>query len=125
METLLQKIPGVVVYLDDTLITGRTTQEHLQNLENVLRKLQEAVLWLNRKKCKFLIEKVVYLGQVIDADGLHPDKERFRAITDSRNLKNVSELKSFLCLLFYYGKFLCNLSTVLAPLHDLLKKGAK
>ena len=48
---------------------------------------------------QFLQKKVVYLGHVIDADGLHPDKERVRATTKAPNPKNVSELKSFLGLL--------------------------
>ena len=35
---------------------------------------------------------------------------------------NVTELKSYLGLLHYYGKFLPNLATTLHPLHDLLQK---
>ena len=35
-------------------------------------------------------------------------------------LNNVQELKAYLGLLAYYGKFLPNLSTVLAPLYELL-----
>ena len=35
---------------------------------------------------------------------------------------NVTELKSYLGLLNYYGKFLPNLATTLHPLHDLLQK---
>ena len=38
---------------------------------------------------------------------------------------NVTELKSFLGLLNYYHKFLPDLSTTLAPLHQLLQKDAK
>ncbi|XP_059188219.1 uncharacterized protein K02A2.6-like [Centropristis striata] len=51
MDTLLQGIPHVAVYLDDTLITGATEAEHLANLEQVLRRLSEAGL---RSKCVFL-----------------------------------------------------------------------
>ena len=36
METLLQGIPGVCVYIDDILVTGKTTQEHLEHLAEVL-----------------------------------------------------------------------------------------
>lgn len=37
----------------------------------------------------------------------------------------MSELKAFLGLINYYGKFLPNLATMLAPLHALLSKGVK
>ena len=35
MESLVQGIPGVVVYLDDILVTGKTEEEHLRSLEEV------------------------------------------------------------------------------------------
>lgn len=35
---------------------------------------------------------------------------------------NVTELKSYLGLLNYYGRFLPSLSTLLAPLHELLRR---
>ena len=125
METLLQAIPGVVVYLDDILITGRNEQEHLSNLDKVLTNLEEAGLRLNKDKCRFMQAEVVYLGHVIDRTGLHPDKGRIQAITEAPTPQNVTELKAYLGLLSYYGKFLQNLSTVQAPLHRLLRKGVK
>lgn len=54
MEGLLQRISGVVIYLDDILITGRTVEEHLANLAKVLRRIRTAGLWLKREKCVFL-----------------------------------------------------------------------
>lgn len=54
MECLLGSIPGVVVYLDDILITGPFEQEHLDTLEAVLQKLQEAGSKLRKDKCVFL-----------------------------------------------------------------------
>lgn len=35
MESLLSDIPGVVVYIDDILITGKTEANHLAALEEV------------------------------------------------------------------------------------------
>ena len=45
-----------------------------------------------------------------------------QAIVDAPDSQNVQELKSYLGLLSYYGKFLPNLSSVLAPLYRLLRK---
>jgi predicted amidophosphoribosyltransferase len=48
METLLQGVPGVCIYIDDILITGQTDQEHLGYLAEVLRRLQEAGMRLKK-----------------------------------------------------------------------------
>ena len=42
MDTLLQGMRGVSVYLDDILIAGASIDENLQNLEAVLKKLKDA-----------------------------------------------------------------------------------
>ena len=42
MDNLLQGIPQVCVYLDDILVTGKSTEEHLKNLEEVLSRLRNA-----------------------------------------------------------------------------------
>ena len=61
MESLLQGIPGVGVYLDDILVSG-TEKAHLEVLEQVLDRLEESGLRLNRCKCVFMTDSVAYLG---------------------------------------------------------------
>ncbi|XP_038590459.1 uncharacterized protein K02A2.6-like [Micropterus salmoides] len=123
MEGLLQGIPGVAIFLDDILLTGKDDQEHLQTLSTVLKRLQDAGLRLKRTKCSFMVEEVMFLGHKVDATGLHPVNEKVQAIQEAPTPSN--ELKAYLGLLNYYNKFLKNLSTVLAPLHKLLKKETK
>ena len=54
------------------------------------------------------------LGFKIDAQGLHPLPDKVEAILNAPAPTSVTELKSFLCLLSYYGMFIPNrLSTVL------------
>jgi len=65
----LQGIPGVVVYLDDILVTGVNQDSHLKTLDDVLSRLKEAGLRLKRGKCVFLADEVEYLGHRVDAQG--------------------------------------------------------
>ena len=64
---------------------------------------------------------VQYLGHIIDAEGLHPIADKVEAVQKAPPPKNVSELKSYLGLLSYYGKFLPQLASTLAPLCALLR----
>ena len=71
-EGLLQDLPGVVVYLDDVLVTGPNKEEHLKNLDKVMDCLKCAGVTLKQPKCIFLAPSFEYLGHIIDKDDLHP-----------------------------------------------------
>ena len=123
MEKLLHGILGVAVYIDDVLISAKTEEEHLKILEEVLKRLARAGLRLKKHKCQFMSESVDYLGHGVDAAGLHPLPDKVQAVKDAPTPTNVAELRSYLGLLTYYGKFLPNLATLLNPLYKLLGKG--
>ena len=125
MDSLFQGCKGVSVYLDDILVTGSTIDDHLQNLDKVLNILATTGLMLNRTKCAFLMPQVDYLGHIIDQYGLHPTKEKVKAIRESPQPHNVNEFRSFHGIINHYGKFMPNLFTKLVPLYGLLQKEAK
>ena len=68
---------------------------------------------------------VEYLGHRVDSKGLHSLESKVAAVVDVPCPRNVQELRSFLGLVHYYGKFLQNLSSLLHPLNQLLKQGSK
>ena len=125
MEGILRGISNVCVYIDDILISGETEATYLQTLDKVLGKLNEAGLRLKREKCAFMLNSVEYLGHNISADGLCPSEEKIRDIAEAPASRNVAQLRSFLGLVNYYGKFLPQLSSTLSPLYKLLQKHAK
>ena len=58
-----------------------------------------------------------YLGHLITTS------KKVEAVVEAPAPQNVSELRSFLGLLNYYGKFIPNLASILHPLHSLLRSG--
>ena len=69
-----------------------------------------------------MLPTVEYLGHRISADSLQATDSKIKALKEAPTPQNVSQLKAFLGLVNYYGKFIPNLSTLLAPLHRLLQK---
>ena len=47
MESVLRGLPNVCVYLDDILVSGSSEESHIQNLEAVLTRLEEAGRGIN------------------------------------------------------------------------------
>ncbi len=87
--------------------------------------MEGAGLRLKKEKCDFLVPSIVYLGHRIDSKGLQPLPAKIEAISDASIPKNITELRAFLGLLNYYGKFIPNLSSTLHPLYQLLTHGTK
>ena len=125
MEAILRDLPHVCVYLDDILITGESEAAHIHNLSAVLQCLESAGIRLKRAKCAFMLPEVEYLGHCISGKGLQPLARKIQAITDGPMPTNVSQLKSFLGMLTYYGRFLPDLATTLAPHYELLQSNRK
>ncbi|XP_063357876.1 uncharacterized protein K02A2.6-like [Cydia amplana] len=125
METLLAGIEGVTCWLDDVCCTGPDRATHLARLREVLKRLQDAGLRLQRDKCAFFQTSITYLGYVIDKNGLRTSQDKVSAILKSPPPKNVYEVQQFLGVVNYYRKFIPNASSLLHPLHELLRNGAK
>ena len=125
MDQVLHGIPGVCCYIDDILITANSEAEHLHRLETVLQRLESHGIRAKHGKCSFLMSEVDYLGHKIDAIGIHPLADRVESIMNAKVPENVTELRQLLGLINYYGKFLNQLSTTLAPLHSLLRADAE
>ena len=124
MEKILHGIPRVIVYIDDILVTGEDDKEHMTNLTKVFDRLHSYGVRL-KNKCFFMQPSVEYLGYLVDAEGLHATPQKVDAIVHAPRPKNTQELRSFLGLANYYGKFIRNLAEITHPLNTLLRKNTR
>jgi len=63
-------------------------------------------LRLKRGKCSIWKSSVDYLGHYVDAKGIHTAPGKVAAIFQAPAPPNVTELRSFLGMVNYYGKFI-------------------
>ena len=119
MDRTLQGLDMVTCRIDDILISGKTDEEHLANLREVVRRLETRGFKCNLEKSKFFQNEVVYLGHVISADGLRPVKSKVEDLVKAPAPENVEQLISFLGAVNYYRKYLPNLSSEIEPLERL------
>ncbi|XP_038063231.1 uncharacterized protein K02A2.6-like [Patiria miniata] len=121
MCDLLVNLDGVVVYMDDILITGRTQAEHDQRVHRVVQILQKAGLRLNKEKSKFSQETVTFLGLQLDKDGIHADPSKITAIVQMPPPTSKDEVKRLMGMVNWLSRFIPNAASVAAPITDLLK----
>lgn len=115
----------VIVFLDDVLVYSRTLAEHRRHVRLVLDILRKHQLYAKESKCEFFRDHVDFLGHRVDRDGVHMMEDKVRAIRDWPTPTSVEEVRSFLGMAGYYRKFICNFSSLAAPLTQLLKKGTR
>ncbi|XP_050462030.1 uncharacterized protein LOC126857007 [Cataglyphis hispanica] len=106
MDNVLSGLQGneLFVYMDDIVIYARSLKEHEPD------------------KCEFLRHEVAYLGHIIGADGVKPDPNKIKSISEFPIPKNEKNIKQFLGLAGYYRRFIPQFSKTAKPLTDLLKK---
>ena len=125
MDTVLQGITGVTCYIDDILVSSPDEETHIQILGEVFDRLEKHGFRLKQNKCEFLLSHIEYLGHVVNEAGLHPLPSKVEAITKAPIPVNAQQLRSFLGLVNYYGKFIPNLAIHLHSLNQLLQARKK
>ena len=125
IENLLADIAGTEVVIDDIIVTGSSSQEHLERLEQVFSRLNDQNIRLNIEKCEFFKEAVTYCGFVLKHQQIYKCDDKIRAIKNAPSPTNLSELRAFLGLIQFYSCFAHRLADLANPMYKLLKQNVK
>ena len=121
MDTLLAGIPSTGSYIDDGISSAATDEDHLERLKEIFRRMRNYNYYLSREKCQFMKPSLSFLGHVIAEDGIRTLPEKVAAIEAIQRPSSVTELKSFLGLVNFYGKFIPFLCDICEPLYRLTR----
>jgi hypothetical protein len=123
MNVLLGDLPFVAVFVDDVVIFSDNITEHTHHVAEVIQRLTNVNLALNRAKCCFAHRAVYLLGFCISEGG--------RKSLDPRKLVNTQEwpkpktgkdIERFLGLVNYFRAHIPRAPSLTAPLDKLRKE---
>jgi hypothetical protein len=122
--------PGLVhnileVYLDDICTWSDTIEGLCENLEKIFDRLAKFNITLNKKKCRFGMSEVEYVGHVIDEHGLSFSSKKIDKISTFRKPERKKDLKSFLGLASYFREHVDKYADMAGPLHGLIEAYTK
>src|SRR5260370_32870926 len=109
-------------YIDDILVYSDSLEEHKDHVREVLRRLQDAGLYANPKKCTFHTDTVEYLGFILSPEGLCIDPAKVSTIQSWPEPRNICEVQSFLGFANFYRRFICHYVELTQPLTILCSK---
>ncbi|UYV79051.1 K02A2.6-like [Cordylochernes scorpioides] len=127
MDGLLKGLRWTIClcYLDDVVVFADSFSDHLTRIEAVLNCFKKVGLRLNPSKCSFGASKIKILGHQVDQNGIRPDEEKIKAITEFPAPNNLQQVRSFLGLSSYYRRFVRNYADIARTLNALLSMGTK
>ena len=120
MMEILAGQEGVLCHIDDVIIFGKDKQEHDNRLHAALRKIQAAGVTLNSDKCEFNKSQLLFLGHIINGEGISADRSKTSAILKMKQPTTITELRRFMGMVNQLGKFTPHLAELAQQLRELL-----
>ncbi|KAK3253478.1 hypothetical protein CYMTET_37274 [Cymbomonas tetramitiformis] len=116
-----------VTYVDDIVVYSDTAEQHLKDVETVLRTLGDAGIRLHSGKSTFGASTVDFLGFRIGQNTIGAQEAKCKAIQELPRPEDKTGLRSILGMMNYYKGLVGepggpNYSELARPLNDLLKK---
>jgi hypothetical protein len=125
MDTVMEGLPHVQVYIDDILIHSPDEASHLIHLQECLARLRMFNLKINLKKCFFGRKEVPYLGHILTKDGIKPAMDKVKAVKDFPEPQSVRQVREFIGLTNYFRKHIKNFALLSGQLSILTRKDAE
>ncbi len=109
-------------YLNDILIYSKIRKKHRNHVRLVLKRLREAELQINIRKCEFNVEKTVFLEVIVSEQDLHMNLSKMIIIVNWTTSINLKEIQSFVRFVNFYRRFIRNFFKLVKLFTQLTRK---
>lgn len=109
-------------------MTSSSLAEPRQNICSTFSRsctLQQCKLYANIEKCSFGMQRIQYLGCIVDEHGVHVDPTKIQLIERECPSLNLIEIFTFLGPAKFYQRFMLGFSHIAWPLSQVTKGGPK
>lgn len=116
----------VSVKIEDIIITSPSTEQHIDDLNEVFYRLEMANLNISVDKTKLAQLEVLVLGHLVNANGILPNPQKISILQWIARLSSLKEVRRFLGAFNVYKRFVPACSSIEEGLMDLTRgKGKK
>lgn len=108
------------IFMDDLCVHAVDREEHIRHLELVFQKCRLYRIFLNPKKCKFMVRQGKILGHIISRNGISTDADKVAAIVELPRPHNAKGVQVFMGHCGYYRRFIYMYAEIARPMYALL-----
>ncbi len=110
------------IYLDDIIIYSKILKKHKQHVWLILNRLREADLQIDINKCKFHVQKIIFLKLLMSIERLKMNSWKIQAVVNWSILNNLTQIQSFIDFCNFYWCFIKNFSKIVHSMIQLTQK---
>ncbi len=110
------------IYLDDIIIYSKILKKHKRHVRLILNRLREADLQIDINKCKFHVQKIIFLKLLMSIEKLKMNSRKIQAVVDWSTLNNLTQMQFFIDFCNFYRRFIKNFSKIVRSMIWLIQK---
>lgn len=99
-------------HANDIVVYGRGQTENEARLHQVLTRLSKEGLALNKEKCEFGKNKLMFLGHSLSTEGVKPNLNKVKAMLDTPEPTCAADVRQVMGMANYLGNFIPDFSSV-------------
>lgn len=113
---------NIIIYFDDILIASKDEKTHDKVLNLIIERAKLLNIKFNKDKLQYKKKEIKYIGHIFNEFGVSPDPDQVKAIVTLKDPTSRVELQRLIGMFNYLRDFIPDMSTIISPLRELLKK---